>query len=409
MPVIRGQRILPGKLFGKLSGILVGLFLIGGCIDPYTPKINETADVMVINGRITDLEGYQYVEVSRTSPLFSDRGSNPLSDCVVMVEDERGKTYAFDEVAEGRYACWMAQADLFHGNSYELTVVSPEGKIYVSDFEELLPSPPIEEIPWELKVTSTSNPDVSYMGVQFFITTNASGNYAKNYLWELEETWRYFSHYWIWDIYDSIREYEGDPSVGIIRGTSEEPSDSLLTCYKTLPIPEIYTYSTKNISGDFMRNIPINYVSDQTDRLYSRYSLLARQYSLTDMAYEFWKTLEGQAKQSGELYGTQPAMIRGNMVSEEDPRETVLGLFFATSVTEKRIFVWPNIQTFRTYCAPHGYDEAGLLEYLSNVPAENYPVYLYRVNDSSFDYAEQSCFDCRLKGGSLTPPSFWED
>jgi hypothetical protein len=288
-------------------------------------------------------------------------------------------------------------------------VSTPGGETYESGFEELLACPPIEEIPWDILVTYTSNPNIAYLSVQFYITTNATGDYAKNYLWELEETWRYHSPYKIWDIYDSIRDYEGDPRVGIIRGTSEDPSDSLQTCYRTLLIPEIYTYSTRNIAGDYIRRIPINSVSNQSDRLSSRYSLLVKQYSLTDKAYDFWKTLEGQAKESGELYGTQPAMIRGNIVSAGNPGETVLGLFYAAAVTEKRIFIKPDIYVLRSYCSPQGFDEAELMEYLSNFIPSYYPIYLYRINDSTFDYADQQCFDCRLRGGSLVAPTFWED
>ena len=67
--------------------MLIGLFLAGGCIEPYTPKISETADIMVINGRITDQEGFHFVEVSRTSTVYSYKGSHPVTGCIVEVED----------------------------------------------------------------------------------------------------------------------------------------------------------------------------------------------------------------------------------------------------------------------------------------------------------------------------------
>ena len=378
--------------------MLLGLFLAGGCIDPYTPNISETVDLMVINGRITDQEGFHFVEVFRTSTVYSDKVSYPVIGCRVEIEDERGITYAFREIEEGRYRGWMEHTDLIYGNSYKLSVTTPEGMNYESGFEELLPCSPIEEIPWDIGITHTSDPGVSYPSVQFYITTNASGDYAKNYLWELEETWRYLSPYPIWYVWNGIGIYP----------ISEEPSDSLRTCYKTLPIPEIYTYSTRNISGDYIRRIPINKVTNQTDRLSSRYSLLARQYSLTDRAYDFWKALEVQAKQTGEFYETQPVMVRGNIVSRENPEETVLGLFYATSVTEKRIFIEPDL-VMRNNCRLYGFLNSDLLgaflsEFYPFGPPR--PIYLYGRGQ---DYADQGCFDCRLKGGSLIPPWFWED
>ena len=111
-----------------------------------------------------------------------------------------------------------------------------------------------------------------------------------------------------------------------------------------------------------------------------------------------------------ELYETQPARIRGNILCLENPGETVLGFFFASGVTEKRIFMWPNIKTYQRHCTRYGFNEEELLDFLSTFfRPENYPIYLYRVSDSIFDYADQDCFDCRLRGGQLDPPPFWED
>ena len=385
--------------------MLIGIFLAGGCIDPFTPNISGTEDLMVINGRITDREGFHFVEVSRTSTIYSDKGSIPVSGCTVEVEDERGESYAFWEIDSGIYRGWMESTDLIYGNCYKLSVVTPEGKTYESESEELLPCPPIEDIPWDIQVTHTSDPGVSYPSVQFYITTDASGDYAKNYMWELEETWRYHSHYSIWFVYDSL-----------FKQISEYRSDSLMTCYRTLPIPEIYTYSISNISGGYISRFPINTVSSQTDRLSIRYSLLARQYSLSDRAYDFWKALESQTKQSGELYETQPVMIRGNIVSRGNPEEKVLGLFFATAIKEKRIYIKPDLVVRKDYCIPWGFpDVISLLAFLRDLYPLRPPRPIFLLGritdeDTTLDYVEnQACFDCRLKGGSLIPPWFWED
>ncbi len=401
---VRGTQRSRGILYRIIAMILI----LSGCIDPFTPDINETEDIMVINGRITSQEGFQYVEVSRTSPIHSMGGVQPVRFCRVQVEDSKGKLYEFGEIQEGLYRCWMDAADLVPGSEYKLTVTTRGGEAYVSSVEKLLPCPPVEDIPWEVKEMETSNPNISHFGVQFYISTDATGDFAKNFLWELEETWRYLSHYWIMDRYDWIPGAD-PPRAGIIINKDTEPSDSLLTCYKTLNIPEIYTYSTRNISGDHIRRIPLNFVSDQTDKLYWRYSLLARQYSLSDKAYEFWSNLAGQTQETAELYATQPAMIQGNISSVDHPEETVLGLFFATGISEKRIFIWPNIRTWHPDCARYEFTAEELNEFLSEIRPELYPIYLVRTMDTLVDYAEQHCFDCRLRGGTLERPPFWED
>ena len=55
---------------------------------------------------------------------------------------------------------------------------------------------------WEIEETLTSNPDVSYQGAQFYVTTDATGEFAKNYRWELVETWEYHSDYMTWIYYN---------------------------------------------------------------------------------------------------------------------------------------------------------------------------------------------------------------
>ena len=381
--------------------MLIGLFLAGGCIEPYTPKISETTDIMVINGRITNKEGFQFVEVSRTSTVYDYKGSEPVTGCTVEIEDERGKSYPFREIAEGIYRGWIEHTDLIYGNSYKLSVTTPEGMNYGSGFEELLPCPPIEEISWDTGGIQTGDAGVYSPVVQFYISTNTGGEYAENYLWELEETWRYIVAYprlYAWDTSGFYKIFQA-------------PDDFLRTCYRTQRITEFYTYSTRNITGDYIRRIPINKVTNQDDRLSCRYSLLARQYSLTDRAYDYWKALEVQAKQTGELYETQPVIVKGNIVSWENPEETVLGLFYAASVTENRIFIEPDLAP-EPYCVPWGFVNTASLEafledeYPLGPPR---PIYLYGDEPDYLDMASQSCFDCRLKGGSLIPPWFWED
>lgn len=137
------------------------------------------------------------------------------------------------------------------------------------------------------------------------------------------------------------------------------------------------------------------------------------QYALTPAAYEYWKIIEEQSKQSGELYESQPATNTGNIHSTDDPQEPVIGLFYATSVQGKSIFISPRIPPATTPCLPYGLSTGELNSLLSNIQPRQYPVWLLVVGYTEmgnliFDYVNQECFDCRLKGGSTIKPDFWE-
>ncbi len=380
----------------RLILIFAGLSLLGGCIYEYNPDIEGSSNALVINGKVTDQEGYQYIEISRSFAPYDPDNKRPVSGYSVEIQDDEGNSFPGDEMEPGLYACWMDQEYLAPGISYRLIVTNEQGNLYVSDFEELLPCPDIDSISYEIQEKHTENPDVSYLGLQFFVNTDCSGEYAKNFRWELEETWEYHS------VYDIEVYYDG--RIRMLDGIS----DDYYYCWESGRIQDIYTYSTQNLSSGQIRNYPLNFVSNQSDRLSFKYSLLVKQFSLSREAFQFWNILDQQSKQSGELYETQPAQIRGNIHPQDEGGEPVLGLFYATSVKEKRIFVRPDIVTWRPDCEPYGLSGSELMELLSDISSFHYPIYLYFVDMGVYDYAEQECFDCRLRGGTTERPDFWE-
>ena len=383
----------------RLILIYVGLSLLGGCIYPYNPDIEGSSNALVINGKVTDKEGYQYIEISRSVAPYDKDDERPVSGYTVEIQDEKGNSFPGAEMEPGLYGCWMDQEYLVHGRRYRLIVTNDGGKLYVSDFDMLLPCPVIDSISYEIQEMETKDPEVTYQGLQFFVNTDCSGEYAKNFRWELEETWEYHSTYEIFAYYD-----------GMIQELMDYSYDYYY-CWQSRRISSIYTYSTQNLTSGHIRNYPLHYVSNQTDRLSMKYSILVKQFSLSREAFQFWNTLDQQSKQSGDLYETQPAQIQGNIHPQDEGGEPVLGLFYATSVKEKRIFVSPVIATWGPDCKLYGFTMAELLEFLSFYPKNQYPVYLYSEGVglmTIYDYANQECFDCRKGGGTVVRPDFWE-
>ena len=82
------------------------------------------------------------------------------------------------------------------------------------------------------------------------------------------------------------------------------------------------------------------------------------------------------------------------------------------SVKEKRFF-FKNIGEIPLNfykCQPEGLDSIELIEFLSSYPPDAYPIFLLNLSTFSFgpwDFADQECFDCSKKGGTLVKPDFW--
>jgi hypothetical protein len=378
--------------------IFAGPSLLGGCIYEYNPEIKGSDNTLVINGKVTDQEGYQYIKISRSMAPNDPKVEHPVSNYTVEIQDDGGNSFPGVEMEPGLYGCWMDQEYLVPGKSYRLNVTSDRGNLYVSDFDKLLACPDIDSISYEFQKKETENPDVNYAGIQFFVNTDCSGEYAKNFRWEMEETWEYHAEYEILAYFDG-RIHESLPGLA---------SDDYFYCWQTAIIRSIYTYSTQNLTSGQIRNYPLHFVSNQSERLSIKYSTLVKQFSLSREAFKFWNILDQQSKQSGELYETQPAQIPGNIHPQDESGETVLGLFYATSVKEKRIILRPAISTWTPNCDLYGLTRSELMELLNTYTPNRYPVYLVVIDMGVYDFADQECFDCRLRGGTVERPDFWE-
>ena len=79
----------------NLIYILIFYFLTG-CIDSFTPDIDEYRQLLVIHGEITDREGEHIVTVSRSSPLDNPQYV-PEQGCTVEVIDDKGNSLEYAE------------------------------------------------------------------------------------------------------------------------------------------------------------------------------------------------------------------------------------------------------------------------------------------------------------------------
>ena len=381
------------------KNIIIPIFIfitLAGCIEPFTPNIDESEESLVIEGQITDQEGYHYIHISRTAPYY-DPHKIPEPDCQVEVVDNYGNIFEFYESDSGLYMQWIPKDFLNIGTQYKVKVITTDGNIYESDFNELLsPSPPIDNIYYEIEVRETNDPDKPLNGIQFYLDLNAPGDFARNYRWELEETWEYEAAYRIQYYYDGTIHEIDDPFF-------------LFRCWRTEPIRKIYTFTTRYSTSNTINKFPLNYVSNQSNRLKIKYSLLVKQYSLSNRAYDYWLQVQEQSQESGGLYETQPLQIRGNISNVNDHEEVVLGFFNASSVTEKRIFV----------SEPFNFSIPGARCTLDTIGPENlhsytlYPVYLISLNKimgtgPPYGVGYGICFDCRKGGGKTEKPYFWE-
>lgn len=381
----------------RITVIFILMILIGSCIDPFEPDIRESQELLVINGCITDQSGEQLVMISRSSP-FSDPEFIPIKGCVVRVEDGSGNGITYSEKEPGIYSVVIDNDFVRMDQAYRLVVYTPDGNEYQSEYDSLLACPPVDKLYFEVERQETANPAVSHFGVRFYLDVKGTGNESGNFLWKLEETYEYRAAYPIQYIWDGDTLLEFYPSI-----------DSFYRCYKTQPIKELHTASSRYLVANELNKYPLNFVSDETPRLLHRYSLLVSQHSLTDDAYIYWDKAKSKLTGTGGLYETQPSSSVGNIFNVNDPYEKVLGYFYASQVTRKRVSLENNFD-FKIPEYPCPFDTI-------NDSAEligrdiTYMLSLNPMTGIGPPYGTSApyCFVCTLRGGSLEVPDFWRE
>lgn len=385
--------------------IMVLMLTVTSCIDRFEPEIKTTDAVKyVVTGAVNSGDDVQRINVSTSSPI-SKPGLLPVTGCAVKVIDAKGNEYPAKDVWNGNYDVVIPGSELVPGNSFKVDIVIPGGDHLVSDFDQIQSGPAVDSVYYLVQKLPTESPIVFTQGIQFYVDLNASGFSCKHYKWELVETYEYHTRYPIEWWYN-----------GYLRHTYP-PDSSKMVCWRTSQLRDVYMLSTDQMAQNMYKKYALNFVDNVSSaRLVYGYSLLVRQYALSDAAFKYWDQVRINSQEQGGLYETQPMAIKGNLHNVTHPGLDVLGFFSATSVTKKRVFVKnvPDLPIdFVFNCVIDNLPWGGL----AGTYPIMYPIYLPQrniiVNDSvvsSYDLLsiDHECVDCTATvGGTTVKPDFW--
>jgi hypothetical protein len=374
---------------------VLALLLMFACIKPFDPRIGSNAEnKFVVSGRVTDLEGWQQVNVSMSTPIENPEYI-PVSGCQVNILDNQGNVFPLVENKPGNYRVWIGKEYLNRGTSYKVTVFTPESETIESSFDTLMQGAPLDSVYYIIEDVPTSNPSIYLSGMQFYVDLNAPDVETRNYKWEVEESWEHHAAH--------PAEYYYDGGFHQIM----PPDSSNMVCWVNgLLVKNVYTLSTKSLSQNVFYKYPLQFVDGHTSRLGILYSILVRQLALSESAYYYWEQVRINSSELGGLYEIQPFAIKGNLINLTNPEKEVLGHFYAASESSKRYF-YKDIEglelDFSYYCNEEPLGRFGWREFNKN----DYPVYYYFNSNDALRILNNECVDCRLMGGTTTKPDFW--
>jgi len=370
------------------------IVLLGSCIKPYDPLINAGVEKKyVVSGRITDIEGWQEVEVSLSSPIESPEYI-PVQGCQVKILDDKGNVFLLEEYKPGVYHVWLGKEYLIYGISYQVRVTTPDGEVLESGFDKMPKGPKLDSVYYLIEEIPASDPDNPSKVMQFYVDLNAVGNYSQYYKWEVVETWEYHA--------PLPAQYYYDGSMHEII----PPDSSNMVCWTTRLVKNVYTLTTKSFSQNMYNKYPLHSIDGRTSRLGILYSILVRQLALSEEAYNYWEQLRINSNEQGGLYEKQPLAVKGNVLNLTNPEKDVLGYFYAASESTGRYF-YHDVEgiylNFYNYCSPYSLGMFGWKE----IYKWEYPVYFYYNEVGALKIINKECIDCRRLGGTTVKPDFW--
>lgn len=381
--------------------VLVIGMCVSACIEPFDPEIEGFEDSLVVEGHILDGDQPATVRLSRSFGFDEDRPTL-LSGAQVGIRDDQGGETMLAEVSPGMYQSDTSQYQGTPGASYQLFFETAAGEKYESDWVLMKKGVEIEKIDWQMETQVVDNR--TSLGVQFYLSSYDPEGLGRYYRWDYVETWEFrvpFPALGLWNIQTTSPDWYP---------FSEIPD----VCWLSDTSSQIIFGSTIGLSADRIVDQPIRFASTRGNYLQRKYSILVKQYVISEETYSFYQNLKQVTEDLGTLFDPIPSEIIGNIRNVNDPDEAVIGLFSADGYSEKRVFVRRNelpaivISDIFSNCDLDTIPSAGEMNtYVAIGGTLAYEVYDGFGLFLGYAGSSMRCTDCR-ETGTIERPDFWE-
>lgn len=369
---------------------LIFLLVLLACRQPYEPPpIKADYNFLVVEGVInTTPNSSTTILLSRTRNLADTFLTSPERFAQIEIESGSGNLYNLMEGEPGIYT--SNQLTLNPNQTYRLHIWVGNDQ-FISDFVTVKNTPPIDSITWKRDD-----------GVTLYANTHDPQNNTRYYRWDFIETWQYRSVY--------------ETDMGVQNGMIyfRDSTNQIYNCWRSMNSTEILLASSVRLSQDVIDKMPLQIIPEKSEKLSVRYSMLLKQYALTEEAYKYWEILQKNTQKLGTLFDAQPSQLVSNIYNTTNPSEPVIGYISACNVQEKRIFI-RNFEVFPwegSFSSPAcgaqkqiGVNPSNYLIYTHS--DTTYSPYFFCCGGGGLVLARNECLDCRRRGGSTQKPSFW--
>ena len=331
------------------------------CKKPYNPPVSSTPNsYMVVEGVINTGNDSTVFVINKTVKLNDSTTFNPVLGATVTVEGENGTPYFLTDIYNNGHYNSISTLNLPSNQRYRLRIKTSD-KEYLSDYVVAKATPPIDSVGY----------NVQNGNVNLYVNAHDPNNSTRFYRWDYDETWQFHAKY------DS--EFVLDPTTNSI--VARNANQEVYQCFGSTASSHIVLYSTEKLAKDVVFQGPLTQMPLSSEKVETRYSILVRQYALTQDAFQFYQTLQKNTEQLGSIFDAQPSQLTGNIHCTTNPNEPVVGYVTASNVQQKRIFI------------NH-----------TDLPGDVQPLYPYDCEQDSAYYSAPKTFVNQVQNTLINPP-----
>lgn len=306
-------------VFGSL------LLLTNSCVKEVGFVTENFESALVIEAVITNESKKQEIVLSRTYK-FEEDGPNPEQNATVRIESSAG-VISFNEEEPGRYVSsfpFRAMPNV----DYTLKIITNDGNSYSS-----VPTSLTQETEMDNLYAIRETNDDGINGMSMYVDTYDPTGTSKYYRYEYTEMYKIVAPRWVDQDAIVISYVPPNCEVELIPRAEDKR-----VCYGQVESNEIIQTTTEGLDEDRLSRFLIRFVDSESYWLTYRYGIVVKQFVQSMEAYRYFETLNNFNASESLFSQSQAGFFEGNIVSETNPEEKVIGFFEVPFVSSKQLF-----------------------------------------------------------------------
>lgn len=312
----------------RIVQFALGMVLFASCEEYYTPELDNTESMLVVEARLTNDLTQNFVKLSKTQDFYATNIGTTITNAKVDLLESGSNTITANQQANGYFTFSKVAVP---GKTYTLRIFYGN-QTYESDPVVMPALPAIDSLYTVHRINKTYNTDA--YGVPFSVETpvrdvrvdvpiSAQVKYFR-FTWRTVLEWIYIPPmipfkvsppYYGWkSVYDN-----GNFNItgqGNYTGSSDIKNHTVLSL----------AYDTRQ------------YLDSIKQDFYG-WIVMLDQYGVTKDSYDFYNALDKQFTADGNLFDPILAQIPSNMHCKTDKTKKIVGFFNVNSYRQHRYFI----------------------------------------------------------------------